>query len=787
MRAARGWSRTGFLGSYQTGAYADGIDDGIIGFANLPQGSSIRSVAIKLHEVDEEARDYIVAAALLDCEIVVRTTANGTVVARGPLVSGSLTNRGNPVTPRLHRFRFTQTGATTVAAGTAVYIEVQSIIDVRLRGIDGYEAASIRELPLYEADLAPAGNVSGTVRVGDTPPLGEAVVAWADDADGSTPDIGDYFTLSGDGQTLTVRRAGNIHVVGDLTGTRATGNAQRTELYVDLRHTRSGVVTTVPASDNSYNRRGSSSDNFTEYHQLFSARLRVQPGDELQIIMTRRGNNAGTPALSGGRLDVSWQAGIVGPAGDVDAQVQDFARENSNGGRTTAPAPKLVGAVASELGDYPLVGEYTTVEYNATTYNAADGISAGQIMFNNASEAAATAFKIVPQPEDATLFLRRLREGVRIDLIGSTGRSVIWSSQVAESGVGIDLLNQPNGRAITVLEAGTRADIAAHGEVAVVLEGQWEDQVDARADLRIAASDTAMGQTASMARRYPQSVRLVGRIPNASLVGGQPPIAPQAGFNDETGPIFIDFPDNPWQLVSQGIPTGTDPVWLAENTFNFDAANNVWGIGTWTYTRQDQAGWMIFAYDDNGLGATDAPANDNWTHFAFRRADGSISPWTHRGQPPIIEELLFYSTQPWNSYSIVLGTAVSPVRLVDDYSAFRVRWRNYNSNYSRVTFFGEAMMTNLDSVYVGSSTGNTYILDGGNILATIGGNQNYASLQTIAGSPPDIGMSGNGCRLGMIMRRGPGVSSTGSRRREMHTMRVFQGYGSGRLELWGIR
>ena len=693
-----------------------------------PLVGQVRSFLIHLRDVDVAAATFLEEARVAGCVLTIRTVTGAIVGTRGTLTTVNQ-NTGN-----VYLLSVEEAATNALADATAVQVQVQSIIDARLEDITGTEALQLRELPLYEANLASGGPTTGVSYIGTRPPPGTSVVAWVN-GDESTPNIDDYFTLATDGRSLVVNQSGHIHLIGNITGTRTTtggGNA-RAEVYIDVRRTRGTTVSTFNASDNSYLRRTA---GFTEYHQLFSLRLRVQRGDRLAIITTQAGALDAVPTFNAARLTIAWQAGIVGPEGGP--------RTLLDGSQVFAPALTFAVEGASFTD-----GQWRRVSGNARAIDLAIDAEATR---DRLTEDYATEQDI----RIGDIVLRATAAEV-------SGEDHVRLTFTEDFPAGFDT------NSIVIRE---------HSELASL-----QRIVGLIGTIRGGDDSSSNPQTV---RRYPQNVVCFGRFADSALVNSRPPTIPPLRFDDNVGPYFLSS-TGPWHFPDEGLPTGSDPLWRAELRVGWSGSE--WRIvqANWIYTRMD-AGDLLFATDLNGSGATDAFVAGTHTHFTVIRADGTISGWVPLGQPPETKTTL------WNLFTSFSGsgasnTVATPFRF-SHYSRLKLEYRYYESN--EVTVYGEAYLDDLERLRV--FDGNIAPTTGlGMIRAAIGGPDMANSLTIVnarhgATSWVTPGLaSGRGLLVDMIARRSPTETGARTTDDEVASFYVFPGFGGGRIDLFGIR
>ena len=176
---------------------------------------------------------------------------------------------------------------------------------------------------------------------------------------------------------------------------------------------------------------------------------------------------------------------------------------------------------------------------------------------------------------------------------------------------------------------------------------------------------------ASTIRNLPHTVISYGRFLDSALVNGNPPSAPQVIFNDNVGPIWTV--GDAWTSLSAGIPTGANPLWRAEQVARWDGF--AWTLSLPVYSRVSDDS-TLFATSDAGANASTTPPA-NWTHFAFRLPDGSLSPWIERNQSPQALRLLWHITDTFqHNPSGVRRVMPAPFDL-NHYRYIELRVRNY--------------------------------------------------------------------------------------------------------------
>ena len=225
------------------------------------------------------------------------------------------------------------------------------------------------------------------------------------------------------------------------------------------------------------------------------------------------------------------------------------------------------------------------------------------------------------------------------------------------------------GKDVGAVYAGGSIQVRARSE----LVSRESLEVSSRGSQQLIAQST---------RRYPQQVIVLGRFTDASLVGGVPPTAPDVLFDDVSGPTFAAA-GGPWSLPAMGVPAGVNPLWRAEASFRYLDSQAAWGHGPWIYSRQE-SGALLFATNGSGRDASDVPPA-NWTHFAYRYDDGSLSSWIRRGLDPVVEDHLFYTYRNWgttnftaNGYS---ATDLNTARTfnIADYHILIGAWTSYGA------------------------------------------------------------------------------------------------------------
>ena len=194
-------------------------------------------------------------------------------------------------------------------------------------------------------------------------------------------------------------------------------------------------------------------------------------------------------------------------------------------------------------------------------------------------------------------------------------------------------------------------------------------------------------------RNYPQTAVLFAWLADGTDPATQ---APDVDWDETVGPIVFNA-RGLWALASFGIPArpplgGPYILWRCEVTFRYNDVVSAWGRTPPLFTLQTTNA-ILFATDNNGTNADTTPP-DNWTHFAWRLPDGSLSDWIARGLQGVTRDHLFASYRSFSTYNGQsnhysegsIPTLILPVirefRLAD-YSALEFYWRSYIGNTVR--------------------------------------------------------------------------------------------------------
>ena len=226
--------------------------------------------------------------------------------------------------------------------------------------------------------------------------------------------------------------------------------------------------------------------------------------------------------------------------------------------------------------------------------------------------------------------------------------------------------------------------------------------------------------SASTIRNLPHNIISYGRFLDSALVNGNPPSAPQVIFNDDVGPIWTV--GDSWGSLSAGIPTGSNPLWRAEQTARWDGFSWVISLPVYTRVASDS---VLFATSDAGANASTTPPA-NWTYFAFRLPDGSLSPWIEREQSPQALRLLWHITDTFqHNPSGVRRVMPNPFNL-NDYRYIEFRVRNYFAGTYNLRWESSARLATGTIETIGPNTdglsqGRAYrIFQFGSLVARVG-------------------------------------------------------------------
>ena len=322
-------------------------------------------------------------------------------------------------------------------------------------------------------------------------------------------------------------------------------------------------------------------------------------------------------------------------------------------------------------------------------------------------------------------------------------------------------------------------------------------------------------------RRYPQTVRLFGRFADSALSGGVPATAPDIVFDDLAGASLVDSATSPWSFPEAGTPTGTDPLWVAETSVTYVTAVEAWAVANWIYYPVS-GGALLYSTNYLGTNASDTP-QENWTYFAFRRSDGSLSEWIPRPQTPDVRHHLFASFRHFNSPNGMsthysdgqLDTLILPFNSefinLYHYDRLEFEWRSYltSSLGSFVRFSPQkAVLHDVPSIFIHNRMNadlseqrsrNAYYRGVGMVRVVFGGVGNswaavIDSLETV--TSPGItasqiavpGGSGNVSGAVIDMKfRGDNIHSPIVQISAARDLLIHAGsHGAGRLDIYGV-
>ena len=428
--------------------------------------------------------------------------------------------------------------------------------------------------------------------------------------------------------------------------------------------------------------------------------------------------NALSPSFS-----LQYPAGYLTAAGAIDAGVDHVEGEYESLGPGEWIA-RPVEDFASELGDYTLKATYRPVDYTLAAYTA--GPAAGRVMFNNATVADATALKLRPHVADSVAIGRRMRNDATITIrVGATEYAATVTSFTYDA---------PNDTyELDVGSGAGRPNLLADSLARVVLNGQWEAQVDARATSLIQQSQANTRR--DVIRAVPQSVRSYGAFSPGDLVGGVPRIASGSSYSDD-GPTPPT--SNRWhRLPSDAIAAANGrPLWEEVLPVAYDATAGVWGVAPPLYVRIDDVGAFVYTTNPNAGSGSDVPPT-NWTHFAVRAPDGTLGPWIPRAQGPAVETLIL-ETGVRNfpsQYGVLLDVPGGGFFDLDNFYALRGEIRAYgpadvDGNYPLI-YFQDAILSEqgLAELQVWGHTRRT--ATEGMLRVALGGPNQVASLSIV--------------------------------------------------------